>query len=40
VGVEAQKEDLAPKTTEDELRQRVSAAQWTPAYSSLIPAKK
>jgi malate dehydrogenase (oxaloacetate-decarboxylating) len=39
VGVEAQKEGLAPKTTEDELRQRVSAAQWTPAYSSLIPAK-
>jgi malate dehydrogenase (oxaloacetate-decarboxylating) len=39
VGVEAQKEGLAPKTTEDELRQRVSAAQWTPAYPSLIPAK-
>ena len=39
VGVEAQREGLAPKTTEDELRQRVSAAQWTPAYPSLIPAK-
>src|SRR6266436_3617664 len=39
VGIEAQKEGLAPKTIEDELRQRVSAAQWTPAYSSLIPAK-
>src|SRR5882724_4759951 len=34
VGMEAQKEGLAPKTSEDELRQRVSRAQWTPAYSS------
>jgi len=33
VGMEAQKEGLAPKTSEDELRQRVSRAQWTPAYS-------
>ena len=39
VGIQAQKEGLAPKTTEDELRQRVTAAQWTPAYSSLAPAK-
>jgi malate dehydrogenase (oxaloacetate-decarboxylating) len=39
VGIQAQKEGLAPKTTEDELRQRVTAAQWTPAYLSLAPAK-
>ena len=39
VGIEAQKEGLAPKTTEDELRQRVTAAQWTPAYPSLAQAK-
>ncbi len=39
VGIEAQKEGLAPKTIEDELRQRVKAAQWTPAYPSLNPAK-
>jgi malate dehydrogenase (oxaloacetate-decarboxylating) len=39
VGMEAQKEGLAPKLTEDELRQRVTAAQWTPAYPPLAPAK-
>jgi malate dehydrogenase (oxaloacetate-decarboxylating) len=39
VGVEAQKDGLAPKLAEDELRQRVTAAQWTPAYPSLVPAK-
>jgi malate dehydrogenase (oxaloacetate-decarboxylating) len=39
VGIEAQKEGLAPKLAEDELRQRVMAAQWTPAYPSLAPAK-
>jgi malate dehydrogenase (oxaloacetate-decarboxylating) len=39
VGIQAQKEGLAPKTTEDELRQRVAAAQWTPAYPSLAPGK-
>jgi malate dehydrogenase (oxaloacetate-decarboxylating) len=32
VGMEAQKEGLAPKTSEDELRQRVLKAQWTPTY--------
>jgi malate dehydrogenase (oxaloacetate-decarboxylating) len=32
VGVQAQKQGLAPKTTEDELRQRVLKAQWTPTY--------
>jgi malate dehydrogenase (oxaloacetate-decarboxylating) len=39
VGIEAQKVGLAPKLAEDELRQRVTATQWTPAYPSLIPAK-
>jgi malate dehydrogenase (oxaloacetate-decarboxylating) len=39
VGMEAQKEGLAPKLTEDELRQLVTAAQWAPAYPSLAPAK-
>jgi malate dehydrogenase (oxaloacetate-decarboxylating) len=32
VGMQAQKQGLAPKTTEDELRQRVLKAQWTPTY--------
>jgi malate dehydrogenase (oxaloacetate-decarboxylating) len=32
VGIEAQKQGLAPKTSEDELRQRVLKAQWTPTY--------
>ena len=35
VGMEAQKEGLAEKITEDELRQRVLKTQWTPAYSAL-----
>jgi malate dehydrogenase (oxaloacetate-decarboxylating) len=39
VGIQAQKEGLAPKTTEDELRQRVTATQWTPAYPALSAAK-
>jgi len=34
VGLEAQRAGLAPATTPDELRERVVAAQWTPAYSS------
>ena len=34
VGVEAQNEGLAPKMTEEKLRQRVVATQWTPAYPS------
>ena len=36
VGIEAQKEGLAPKLAEDELRRRVTAAQWVPAYLELI----
>jgi malate dehydrogenase (oxaloacetate-decarboxylating) len=34
VGLEAQKEGFAPKTTEEGLRQRVIRNQWTPAYAS------
>ena len=34
VGIEAQKQGLAPKISEDELSQRVLKAQWTPAYPS------
>jgi malate dehydrogenase (oxaloacetate-decarboxylating) len=32
VGLEAQKAGVAPKTTEEKLRERVIATQWTPAY--------
>jgi malate dehydrogenase (oxaloacetate-decarboxylating) len=35
VGLEAQKQGLAPKTSEDELRQRVLKAQWTPTYPNV-----
>ena len=38
VGMEAQQDGVAPKLAEDELPQRVKAAQWTPAYPSLVPA--
>ena len=34
VGLEAQKQGKAPKVSEDELRERVLKAQWTPAYPS------
>ena len=34
VGLEAQRAGVAPKTSEAELRQRVVATQWTPAYPS------
>jgi len=33
VGLEAQRAGVAPKTSEAELRQRVVATQWTPAYA-------
>ena len=36
VGIEAQKEGLAPKLSGDKLRERVKAAQWTPAYPSFV----
>jgi malate dehydrogenase (oxaloacetate-decarboxylating) len=35
VGMEAQKDGVAPKIGEDELRQRVLKTQWTPAYTAL-----
>jgi len=35
VGIQAQKDGVAPKTGEDELRQRVLKTQWTPAYSDI-----
>ena len=38
VGIEAQKDHLAPKLAEEELRQRVTAAQWIPAYPSFVAA--
>ena len=34
VGIEAQKDGVAPKRSEGELRQQVLEIQWTPAYSS------
>ena len=34
VGMEAQKGGVAPKLSEEELRERVIATQWTPAYPS------
>jgi malate dehydrogenase (oxaloacetate-decarboxylating) len=38
VGTEAQNVGAAPKLAGDELRQRVAASQWTPAYSSALAA--
>ncbi len=38
VGIEAQKEGVAPKLAEDELRQRVKTTQWVPAYQSFLAA--
>ena len=35
VGTQAQKDGVAPKASEDELRQRVAKTQWTPAYRPL-----
>jgi malate dehydrogenase (oxaloacetate-decarboxylating) len=40
VGTQAQKEGVAPKLAEDELRQRVVAAQWVPTYPSFAAAAK
>jgi len=34
VGREAQRAGVAPKTTDDALRQRIAATQWTPIYPS------
>src|SRR6266478_387605 len=35
VGIQAQKDGVAPKVSEDELRRRVSETQWTPAYPNV-----
>ena len=35
VGIQAQKDGVAPKISEDQLRQRIIDTQWTPAYTSL-----
>ena len=35
VGLQAQRDGVAPKISEDDLRQRVLDTQWTPAYSAL-----
>ncbi len=35
VGIEAQRDGVAPNVTEDELRERVLKTQWTPAYTAL-----
>jgi len=32
VGIEAQRDGVAPKLSEDELRRRVHETQWIPAY--------
>ena len=37
VGIEAQKDEVAPKLSEDELRQRMLATQWIPSYPALVP---
>jgi len=36
VGLEAQKDGVAPRISEDELRQRVLQMQWTPAYPMFV----
>jgi malate dehydrogenase (oxaloacetate-decarboxylating) len=35
VGLEAQRDSVAPKTSEAELHRRAAAAQWGPAYPSV-----
>lgn len=40
VGMVAQKEGVAPKLSQDELRQKVQMAQWIPAYPPLAAAAK
>src|SRR5258705_8540105 len=35
VGIQAQKDGVAPEVSEDELRKRVLKTQWTPAYTAL-----
>src|SRR3989475_5993108 len=40
VGRQAQRDGVAPKTSDAELGERVTATQWTPAYPSFAPSKK
>src|SRR5262249_672220 len=40
VGRQAQRDGVAPKTSDTELRERVATTQWTPTYPSLAPPKK
>jgi malate dehydrogenase (oxaloacetate-decarboxylating) len=40
VGLEAQRAGVAPKTTEEELRQRVMATQWTPTYPAFVTSQR
>jgi len=35
VGIQAQRDGVAPNVTDDELRERVLKTQWTPAYTAL-----
>jgi malate dehydrogenase (oxaloacetate-decarboxylating) len=35
IGIQAQKDGVAPVVSEDELRRRVLETQWTPAYAPL-----
>jgi malate dehydrogenase (oxaloacetate-decarboxylating) len=39
VGLEAQKSGVAPKTSQEELRQQVIATQWAPDYRMLVTSK-
>jgi malate dehydrogenase (oxaloacetate-decarboxylating) len=39
VGLEAQRGGVAPTTSEEELRQRVIATQWTPSYPTFVTPK-
>ena len=36
VGIEAQKDGVAPKLSEEQLRQRVQNTQWIPAYPTSV----
>lgn len=38
VGIEAQKDGVAPRSSEEDLRRRIMATQWTPAYRTFVPA--
>jgi malate dehydrogenase (oxaloacetate-decarboxylating) len=39
VGRQAQRDGVAPKTSDAKLRERIAATQWTPAYPPLAPSK-